>query len=56
MWRSPSRRTKKGVDAVRSYGDEGVPVAPETRAYEIGSISKVFLSTLLAKCVEEGER
>ena len=46
---------EKGVDAVRSYGDEGVPVAPETRAYEIGSISKVFLSTLLAKCVEEGE-
>ena len=46
---------EKGVDAVRSYGDDGVSVAPETRAYEIGSISKIFLSTLLAKCVEEGE-
>lgn len=45
---------EKGVDDIRSFGSGGVPVAPESRSYEVGSISKVFLATLLAKCLEEG--
>ncbi|WP_139653300.1 serine hydrolase domain-containing protein [Raoultibacter phocaeensis] len=45
---------EKGIDEIRSFGNNGAPVTPETRSYEIGSISKVVLSTLLAKCLEEG--
>lgn len=44
---------EKGVDDVRSFGSDGVPIAPENRSYEVGSISKVLLSTLLAQCLEE---
>lgn len=45
---------ENGLDTIRSFGNDGVPIPPETRGYEIGSISKVFLSTFLAKCLEEG--
>ena len=45
---------EKGLDTIRSFGSNGAPVPPEARSYEIGSISKVFLSTFLAKCLEEG--
>lgn len=44
---------EKGVDDIKSFGNNGVLITPENRSYEIGSISKVFLSTLLAKCLEE---
>ncbi len=44
---------EKGADTIKSFGNNGILVAPEYRAYEIGSVSKVVLSTLLAKCVEE---
>lgn len=45
---------ENGFDTIRSFGNNGDPIPPETRGYEIGSISKVFLSTFLAKCLEEG--
>lgn len=45
---------EKGVDSIKSFGNNGIPIDPESRSYEIGSISKVFLSTLLAKCLDEG--
>lgn len=45
---------ENGVDAIDTFGNNGASIAPETRAYEIGSISKVFLSTFLVKCVESG--
>lgn len=45
---------ENGIDDIRSFGDNGTPVEAETRSYEIGSISKMFLSTLLAKCLEDG--
>lgn len=45
---------EKGVDDIKSFGSNGVTAKPESRSYEIGSVSKVILSTLLAKCLEEG--
>lgn len=44
---------ERGVDDIKSFGNNGISITPESRCYEIGSISKVVLSTLLAKCVEE---
>ncbi len=35
--------------------DDGAPVAPGDRVFEIGSISKVFTALLLARMVEAGE-
>lgn len=35
--------------------DDGAPVAPGDRVFEIGSISKVFTALLLARTVETGE-
>ena len=43
---------EKGIDSIQSFGNNGVVITPETRAYEMGSISKVILSTFLAKCLE----
>ena len=45
---------EKGIDDIKSFGCDGVPTETESRSYEIGSVSKVFLSTFLAKCLEEG--
>lgn len=45
---------EKGIDDIRSFGCGGIATNTEGRSYEIGSISKVILSTLLAKCLEEG--
>ena len=45
---------EKGDDDIRSFGCNGVALKTEGRSYEVGSVSKVILATLLAKCLEEG--